>query len=139
MRKKLPAILIITAVLSVKFFISIRNGSVPESGKIILTENQIEPYLNIHGFDVKQTDVKNIRIPLKFSDSYQNFSDEMKNGGFELEKHAGEEVKCYTYEVKDNSENTAIQLLITSENELVSAALIEQKPNGFIKVIKPLS
>lgn len=136
MKKKIAILLTISAVIAGIFFLSRRNpGSISEE-KLILSEYQLEQYLNIRGWKVTPLSTKTVKIPQKFTGSFKILADEMKKSGFDLESHKGEEATCYTYTVENYGESgITAQLLITSENELISAALIQQKPDGFIKSV----
>ncbi len=136
MKKKIAVLVAISVVIAGIFFISRRDtGSTPEE-RLILSEYQLEPYLNIRGWKVTPLGSETVKIPQKFTGSYKTFADEMKKSGFDLESHKGEEVTCYTYTVENYGETgVTAQLLVTSENELISAALIQQKPDGFIKSV----
>lgn len=136
MKKKIIALLTISAVIAGIFLLSRRNTSSMPEERLILSEYQLEPYLNIRGWKVTPLSAETVKIPQKFTGSFQTLADEMKSSGFDLESHKGEEVTCYTYSVENYGESgVTAQLLVTAENELISAALIQQKPDGFIKAI----
>ncbi len=135
MKKIILLILIAAAVLGI-FIISRHDQNDTGTEKIILNENQLEPYLNIKGVKVASKGSDDIRLPYKFCGNFKIYADEMKNSGYDLESHKGEKVKRYTYKV-DNSNGSDViaEILLTSDNELIAAALIEQKTDGFIKGI----
>lgn len=136
MKKKIVVLLTISAVIAGIYFLSLRNPGSIREGKLILSEYQLEPYLNIRGWKVTPLSTETVKIPQKFTGSFKTLADEMKKSGFALESHKGEEVTCYTYSVDNYGESgITAQLLVTSENELISAALIQQKPDGFIKSV----
>lgn len=136
MKKKIIFPLLIAAVFSGIFFMNRKNKDDPPKDFLKLNQHQLEAYLNIRGWKVTETGCETIRIPQKFSGSFKILSDEIKKSGFDLESHKGETVKRYTY-VVDNYGEPGInaELLITDENELIGAALIQQKPDGFIKAL----
>lgn len=136
MKKKIVILLIITAVLAGIFFISRRNSGNIQEEKLILSEYQLEPYLNIRGWKVTPVNNETVKIPQEFTGSFKVLAEEMEKSGFDLESHKGEEVTRYTYSVDNYGESGIIaELLLTSENELISAVLIQQKPDGFIKAV----
>lgn len=125
------AILLITGGV---FLISRNTPEALPEEKIILTQHQLEPYLNINGWEVALISADEITIPEKFEGRYLEFSEIMFNNGFNLKSHKGETVMKYTYTVENYGEDGVIaELLVTKNNELISAALIQQKQNGFIK------
>lgn len=132
--KKIIIAVLIASIISVFYFITCKTKNKDTKDKIILNEQQLEPYLNIKGYEVSQVCCDTVVIPLKFTGSYLQFAEEMKISGFDLESHKGETVRRYTYSVDNNSDIKA-ELLLTNDNELISAAIIQQKPNGFIKPI----
>lgn len=136
MKKKIVILLTITAVLAGIFFISRRNSGNIQEEKLILSEYQLEPYLNIRGWKVTPVNNETVKIPQEFTGSFKVLAEEMEKSGFDLESHKGEEVTRYTYSVDNYGESGIIaELLLTSENELISAVLIQQKPDGFIKAV----
>lgn len=135
--KKIIAVLMIIAVLAAIFVFSRRCGKEDKAQeKLILTEHQLEPFLNIRGWKVSKEACDAITIPESFDGVYADFADKMKQAGYDLASHKGEEVKRFTYSV-DNYGSSAVtaELLLTTENELICAALIEQKPDGFTEPV----
>lgn len=136
MKKKIAVLLTISAVIAGIYFLSLRNPGGVREERLVLSEYQLEPYLNIRGWKVTPLSTETVRIPQKFTGSFKTLAEEMKKSGFDLESHKGEEVTRYTYTVENYGESgITAQLLVTSENELISAALIQQKPDGFIKSV----
>lgn len=134
--KKIIISVLIASIITGLYFITCKTKNKNITDRIILSEQQLEPYLNIKGFKVNQICCDTVVIPLKFTGSYLQFADELKKSGFDLESHKGETVRRYTYSV-DSNDNSDIkaELLLTNDNELISAAIIQQKPDGFIKPI----
>ncbi len=65
-----------------------------------------------------------------------NLPEKMKQAGYNLDSHKGEEVKRFTYSVDNYGDGEVIaELLLTPDNELICAALIELKPDGFTEPI----
>lgn len=135
--KKIIAILTIAAVLFGAFLLSRQDARTGEnSNKIILTENQLEPYLNIRGWDVTKIESKTIKLPQNFTGNFKILADKMEKSGLKLNSHKGENVKIYTFSVNNYGENGIIaEMILTENNELISAALIQLKLDGFIKAI----
>ncbi|MBQ7046212.1 MAG: DUF4830 domain-containing protein [Oscillospiraceae bacterium] len=136
MKKKYCVIASILLILGGVYIFS-RNSPEPVSNeKIILTEHQLEPYLNLRGWKVSEISAKETRIPESFEGRYLEFADIMSRNGFDLASHKGETVMRYTYSIENHSDDDVIaELLVTSENELISACIIQQKPDGFIEGI----
>lgn len=136
MKKKIALLFTIAVVVSGIFIFSLKDEKENPQNKIILTEYQIEPYLNLRGWEVALLNKEKIRVPINFSDNFQKLADESEKSGLTLNQHKGSEVTRYTYQIHNNNySNVIAELLITNENELISAVLIEQKPDGFIKAI----
>lgn len=134
--KKIILLFLIAAAVSGIFIISNHKKNDAEREKIILNENQLEPYLNIKGFKVTENNSDEIRLPYEFNGNFKIYADEMKNSGYDLEIHKGEKVKRYIFKVDDSNDiDVLAEILLTSDNELIAAALIQQKSNGFIKAI----
>lgn len=137
MKKKLLSIVMICASVGGIFLLSRVTPEENTPEKLILNEYSLEPYLNIRGWEVTELSVDTVRIPQTFEGSYKTFAEEMKKSGFDLESHKGDCVTRYTYSVDNYGEDYIhAELLLTQENELISAALIQCRPDGFIK---PLS
>lgn len=137
MKKKIIAVLLIIAVLTAIFIFSRRCGSGDKAQeKLILTENQLEPFLNIRGWKVSGEACDSVTIPESFDGVYAEFAGKMKQAGYNLDSHKGEEVKRFTYSVDNYGDGEVIaELLLTPDNELICAALIELKPDGFTEPI----
>lgn len=136
MKKKIALLFTIAVVVSGIFIFSLKDEKENPQNKIILTEYQIEPYLNLRGWEVALLNKEKIRVPINFSGNFQKLADESEKSGLTLNQHKGSEVTRYTYQIhNENYSNVIAELLITNENELISAVLIEQKPDGFIKAI----
>ena len=137
MKKKIIAVLLIIAVLTAIFIFSRRCGSGDKAQeKLILTENQLAPFLNIRGWKVSGETCDAVTIPESFDGVYAEFAGKMKQAGYNLDSHKGEEVKRFTYSVDNYGDGEVIaELLLTPDNELICAALIELKPDGFTEPI----
>lgn len=132
--KKIPILIAVTVISAGVFTLCLKAPDNPAENKLIIDEYGLEPYLNIRGWDVTQSDCKTVRIPQKFTGRFKEFADEMQKSGFNLESHKGEEVLFYTFSVNNYGRDGVIAcMLLTHENELIASALIEQKPDGFIK------
>lgn len=134
MKKKLIAI---TAVLGIAVgavficrCIEPKNPQPP----LTLNEYQREAYLNIRGWEAEEISCETVRIPEEFEGIYKEYTDIQSKDNFNLEDYKGKEVMRCLYKVLNyggDSEVTAELLLYN--DELISAALIENKPDGFIK------
>ena len=134
--KKIIIAVIIASIITWLYFINCKTKNINTKDRIILNEQQLEAYLNIKGFKVNQISCDTVVIPLKFTGSYLKYAEEMKKSGFDLESHKGETVQRYTYSVDgDDNSDIRAELLLINDNELIGAAIIQQKPDGFIKSI----
>lgn len=109
MKKKIIAVLLIIAVLTAIFIFSRRCGSGDKAQeKLILTENQLEPFLNIRGWKVSGETCDAVTIPESFDGVYAEFAGKMKQAGYNLDSHKGEEVKRFTYSVDNYGDGEVI-------------------------------
>lgn len=100
----------------------------------MLNEYQREAYLNIRGWEIEEISCQTVRIPEEFEGIYREYADIQSKDGFKLENYKGKEVLRCLYRVLNyggDSEVTAELLLYN--DELISAALFENKQDGFIK------
>jgi hypothetical protein len=134
MKKKIIAAFLIAGTAAGAFFLCRNTGHESMEEMLVLNEHQRESYLNIRGWDVESISSSTVKIPETFDGIYAEYAKTAEKNGFHLEKYKGKDVERCLYRVKNyggNSEVTAELLMY--DNRLVSAVLIENKPDGFIK------
>lgn len=134
MKKKFIALAAVLGVAAAAVFICRRVEPKHNEPPLVLNEYQRESYLNIRGWDIEEVSCETVRIPEEFEGIYKEYADIQSKDGFKLENYKGKEVQRCLYRVLNyggDSEVTAELLLYN--DELISAALIENKPDGFIK------
>ena len=127
-------ILMLIAVSAASIVLLCRTASgkktAPEES-VVLSDSQLEPYLNISGWDVEKLSDETVRIPEKFNERY---AQALKENGFDIEKYKGKEVRRVLFLVKNYGGDSEVHAeLLLDEGKLIGSALIENKPDGFIK------
>lgn len=130
-------ILMLIAVSAASIVLLCRTASgkktVPEES-VVLSDSQLEPYLNIRGWDVEKLSDETVRIPEKFNETYQRYAQALKENGFDIEKYKGKEVRRVLFLVNNYGSDSEVHAeLLLDEGKLIGSALIENKPDGFIK------
>lgn len=135
LKKSLILMLIAVSAASIVLLCRTASGKKTASeAPTILSDSQLEPYLNIRGWDVEKLSDETVRIPEKFNDTYQRFADVLKENGFDIEKYKGKEVRRVLFLVKNYGGDSEVHAeLLLDEGKLIGSALIENKPDGFIK------
>lgn len=134
MKKKIIAVAAVLGAAAASIFICRKIEPEPSEAPVVLNQYQREAYLNIRGWEIEEISCKTVRIPEEFDGIYKEYADIQSNDGFNLENYKGKEVLRCLYRVlnyESDSEVTAELLLY--DDKLISAALIENKPDGFIK------
>lgn len=130
-------ILLLIAVSAASIVLLCRTASGKKTASeesIILSDSQLEPYFNIRGWDVEKISDETVRIPEKFNETYQRYSEVLKKNGFDIEKYKGKEVRRVLFLVKNFGGNSEVHAeLLLDGGKLIGSALIENKPDGFIK------
>lgn len=134
MKKKFIAITAVLGVAAAAVFICRRVEPKHTQPPLVLNEYQREAYLNIRGWEAEEISCETVRIPEEFEGIYKEYADIQSKDNFKIENYKGKEVTRCVYRILNyggDSEVTAELLLYN--DELISAALIENKPDGFIK------
>lgn len=101
-----------------------------------LDQYQLEPYLNLCGWDVSLISSEEIRIPSRFEGVYSEYAALQKEQGFDLDSHKGCDAMRYTYSVNNYGRDNVRAELILCENVLIAADIYENTPDGFMERIK---
>ena len=136
MKKKFIAIAAIPVITVGAVFLCRCSEPKHTQQPLVLNQYQREAYLNIRGWDVEEISCETVRIPEDFDGIYKEYAEIQSKDGFDLEDYKGKEAQRCLYRVLNyggDSEVTAELLLYN--DKLISAALIENKPDGFIKPI----
>lgn len=139
MKKKIIAIAAVLGIAAAAIFICRRIEPKQDEPPLVLNEYQREAYLNIRGWEIEEISCQTVRIPEEFEGIYREYADIQSKDGFKLENYKGKEVLRCLYRVLNyggDSEVTAELLLYN--DELISAALIENKQDGFINPLNSL-
>lgn len=130
-------ILLLIAVSAASIVLLCRTASGKKTASeesVILSDSQLEPYFNIRGWDVEKISDETVRIPEKFNETYQRYYEVLKENGFDIEKYKGKEVRRVLFLVKNFGGSSEVHAeLLLDGGKLIGSALIENKPDGFIK------
>lgn len=99
------------------------------------TSEQRISFLKTFGWEINAnpTEVREIIIPLEFTDVYTNYNDIQKKQGFDLEQYKGKRVKLWTYEVKNypNQPDVYANMLIYDGN-VIGGDICSVELSGFM-------
>jgi hypothetical protein len=131
-------ILLLIALSAFSIILLCRTSSKQEEiSATVLADSQFEPYLNLKGLEGEKLSDEQITIPESFTGVYKDFADIQKAAGFDLSSFKGKQVRRVTYLITNYSSDTeVIAELLLYGDKLISAALIENKPDGFISPLK---
>lgn len=88
--------------------------------------------------DENPADVRNITIPEKFNDVYNNYNQLQKAQGLDLYKFKGKNCTCYTYKINnypDFKENINANLIVLN-GKLIGGDVCSTKLDGFMHGFK---
>jgi len=133
--KKILITIFLIAVSVFLIFVHLHEKKPAHSDEILLFDSyNREAYLNLNGWDVSPVSEKSIIIPLNFDEIYSKYAIIQKKQKLPLENYKGKKATRYLYNVNNyNGKFPVYAELLIVDNRLVAAALIEQKPDGFIK------
>ena len=93
-------------------------------------------FLSQFGWQVDETpiDIRNITIPEKFNDTYQNYNTLQKSQGLDLYKYAGKNCKIYTYKINNHPslKGNINANLIVLNGKLIAGDICSTSLNGFM-------
>ncbi|MGN1480681.1 DUF4830 domain-containing protein [Porcipelethomonas sp.] len=133
MNKKIIALIAAAGVTTAAFFIC-RHHEPQKESPLVLNEYQREAYLNLRGWDAEEISQSTVTVPESFEGVYKQYADVQKKQGLPLEEYKGKEVVRCLYNIKNYGGDVPVTAeLLFYEDRLIAAALIENKPDGFIK------
>lgn len=137
MKKKIICASVIILICAGLFTVCMLKNPVQVENSIILENSYSrEAYLNIKGWEVEEISCEPIRVPENFEGIYEEYAEVQSKQELPLENYKGKEVQRYLYKVINfNTDSDVCAELLISENKLIAAALIENKPDGFISAV----
>ncbi len=102
------------------------------------TNEQRIAYINSFGWDagLTHTDVKEVRIPVRFDEAYEQYNALQKEQGFDLRKYRACSVKQYTYDISDDTSSVPIYAhLLVLDGEIIGADISSAEADGFVTVL----
>ena len=134
MKKKIICATSILVICAGLFTIcGLRKTSTDEEPIILENSYSREAYLNIKGWDVEEISCETVKVPEKFEGIYEEYAKAQEKQKLPLDNFKGKEVQRFLYSVNNyDSENKVCAELLISENRLIAAAIIENKPDGFV-------
>ena len=136
------AILIFTGIIVIILtFLSNHSGKAEQASSTPIscaTSEQRQSYLSSLGWEFDGESEKEITIPSKFNEVYNNYNSVQKEQGFDLEKYKGKTATLYTYNITNyNSDDDIIADLIVSNGVLIGADLCNPSAeHGFLKALE---
>ena len=135
MKKKIIAVLIAGGVCAGAFFIC-RTPKKQTEAPLTLNEYQRVSYLNIRGWDAEEISCSEITVPETFEGVYQEYAQVQISQHLPLEDYKGKTVTRCLYMIKNyGGDVPVVAELLLSGDRLIASALIENKPDGFIKPV----
>ncbi len=103
------------------------------------TNEQRITYISSYGWDagLTHTDVKEVRIPVRFDEAYEQYNALQKEQGFDLRKYRACSVKEYTYALK-GAEGSSVPIyahLLVLDGEIIGADISSAEADGFVTVL----
>lgn len=92
-------------------------------------------YFASHGWEVEEIAGKNITVPEKFSDAYEEYAVLQDKQGMPLREYAGKEAQLYVYEVKNyspESKKMLAELLVC--DDLAIASMVYSEDGGSLRL-----
>ncbi|MGN1422244.1 MAG: DUF4830 domain-containing protein [Oscillospiraceae bacterium] len=101
------------------------------------TNEQRIAYINSFGWDagLTHTDVKEVRIPVRFDEAYEQYNALQKEQGFDLRKYRACSVKQYTYSIGEDSAVPIYAHLLVLDGEIIGADISSAEADGFVTVL----
>lgn len=130
--KKLPILLALTVSGAIFWFLlpeHTNKPEIPESDPVVASNtNERIGYFASHGWDVDEIAMKEIIIPEKFSEAYEDFACLQDKQGLPLREYAGRDAQLYVYEVKNyspESRKMLAELLVCDDTAIASMVYSE--------------
>ncbi|MEE1505067.1 MAG: DUF4830 domain-containing protein [Acutalibacteraceae bacterium] len=144
--KKSLLIVLIVVVLSLCFVgvLHFLNNarSIQKGEQISLSassENEILAFISNYGWqvDTEPVEVRDVIIPETFDEVYNNYNNIQLEQGFDLEKHAGQRVKRWSYVVRNypetSPEDDFIRInILVSDGVVIGGDVCSVKLDGFM-------
>lgn len=93
-------------------------------------------FLNAYGYSVgdKPVQIREIIIPERFSEDYENYNGFQKLSGFDLSKYKSKRVKKYTYKVinYDGSDDEVVANIMVYNNRIIGGDISSTAFGGFM-------
>ena len=124
------ASLIVVLIIIGQLF-TIKAGGIDGSTNTLRLE-----YISGLGYTADETavSVKEIVIPEKFSDVYNEYNRLQQTAGFDLSRYMGNKAAVYTYRLSD-SEDTVINLIV-SDNNIIGGDISSVRIDGEMKALE---
>lgn len=99
-------------------------------------------FLNSFGWEInaQPTEVREVIIPIDFSDVYSKYNELQIKQGFDLEKYKGKRVKLWTYEVLNYPGHTGVYAnMLVYNDEIIGGDICSYELAGFMHGFSPSS
>ena len=145
--RRFPVMLVIAAVMLAGAVLwGILRLSLPSSESISGADNAARiAFINSCGWEagVRHIQVKNVKIPLSFDDTYEQYNALQLQQGFDLRPYRAKYVKKYTFELKNYTSSSTEPMmnmyahLLVCEDEIIAADISSAEENGLMTVLVP--
>lgn len=101
----------------------------------VQTAEQRTNFLRAFGWDINTNpvEVREIIIPLEFSDVYIKYNGLQKQQGFDLEQYKGKKVKLWTYEIINYPEKEGVYAnMLVHEGTVIGGDICSNELDGFM-------
>ena len=105
------------------------------------TNEQRIAYIASFGWDagLVHTDVEDVRIPVRFDETYEQYNTLQKEQGFDLMKYRACYVKRYAYSISNFTEDSSsvpiCAHLLVFEGEIIGADISSSQADGLVTVL----
>ncbi len=116
-----------------------QSNKVKQDSLVAVTESDILTFISGYGWQVddEPIEVRDVVIPETFDEVYSNYNQIQLNQGFNLEKYAGQQVKRWTYVIRNYPdtlpEDDFIRInVLVKDGEVVGGDVCSVKLDGFM-------
>ncbi len=145
--RRFPAMLVIAVIMLIGAVLwGVFRLSLPSSGSINGADNSARiAFINSCGWEtgVRHTKVKNVKIPLTFDDTYEQYNAIQLRQGLDLRPYRAKYVKKYTFELKNYTNGSSEPMmnmyahLLVYNDEVIAADISSAEENGLMTVLIP--
>ena len=104
------------------------------------TNEQRVAYINACGWEtgVTHSELREVRIPLEFDETYEQYNELQRRQGFDLRKYRACYAYKYTYDILNYAEPSPVPIcvnLIVYDGRIIGADISSSEANGLVTVL----